>query len=248
MKKNFIELSQLIYNIAVIPNNHIFFNKNSMNEFPNNHIKTFKICKSNVSTVDYDRFEPNDNIYPGVLSETALLLNQALSMGYEFLWYEDDFKTKRIHSPGTSPQIKERATEILTYATNHDCWNYDHFWDKDGDIKELIYIEKRDAAGLLDRQKIKYSFKLDETFEVLIDKKPEELYEQLKREGLDQEEITRQLINTFQLKDYKLGILLDPDPPPPDPDPEKTKDAYRKRGTKRRLEAFPKNTPLSRKR
>ncbi|WP_319586773.1 hypothetical protein [uncultured Desulfobulbus sp.] len=216
MKERFIELAELVVDVAISQNNRSSLDCCSKESSPPEYKGRLKVRHTDGTITDDNRFEPSFNIFPNVLSETARLINQALHINdNEFLWWEYDFNKKNIHSSGNSPQIKNRAIDILTYATNHDCWNYNHFWDKDGDIKDLIYIEKTDAAGLLDRQNIKYSFDGEKKINEYVNKQPQEtdqqFCERLKNKGLELNIITRALKKQYKgICAFRVGVLLCP--------------------------------------
>lgn len=216
MKERLIELAELVVDVAISQNNRSSLDCCSKESFPPEYKGRLKVRHTDGTITDDNRFEPNINFFPNVLSETARLINQALHFdNYEFLWMEYDFSKKNKQSSRNSPQIKNRAKDILTYATNHDCWNYDHFWDKDGSIKELIYIEKTDADGLLDRQKIKHSFDGENKINEYVNKQPQEtdqeFCERLKNKGLELNIITRALKKQYKgICAFRVGVLLCP--------------------------------------
>lgn len=236
MKDRFIELAELVVDVVISQGKRSSLDRCSKESFPPEYRGRIKVRHIDGTISDDNRFDPNYNIRPNSLSNTAQIINQALNTDdYTFLWYEDDFDQKIIVQSKYSPDVRQKAIEILTYATKHDCWNYDHFWDIDGNIKDRIYLKKSDARGLMNRHHIKYSFKLDEAFDTRAKPHPQEsdekLCERLKKEGKDELSITRALKEDYpEISNYRLGKLVRPLPLPPDKDTEKTRDCYRGRG------------------
>ena len=233
MKDRFIELAALVVDIANTTDNLSFIDHGSTKNLPSEHRGRVKIRDEKGILIDDTRFECN--IFPNALSNMAQRLNQALHIDeYAYQWFEYDFGNKIIVPAINPAAVKEKAIDILTYATQHDCWNYDHFLDNDGQIKERIYLEKSYVIGLLNRHHIKNSFKPDSILDSAEQKKiklkhAKELCEQLKSKGFKEEKITLELLNFYpDISNYWLGILVRPTPPCPDPKNET--DCYRGRG------------------
>lgn len=219
MKENYIELTELIFDIATNPYNHSSLNLHQREDLPPGYKGRIKVRHADGTIIDDNRFEYNYYIFPNVLSNISRMLNQAMQSEYGYQLFEYDFD-QEIIIPANNPEyVLEKVKNILTYAVKHDCFNYDHFWNADGKITEMIYLKKSEARFFLDGNHIKYSSRIDETSNVRDNKQQfeyqKELCDRLKRENQDEIAITIKLLDEFKgITNHRLGKLVRPSPTP----------------------------------
>jgi len=197
MKDRFIELAELVVDVAISQGKRPSLDRCSKESFPPEYKGRIKVRHADGTISDDNRFDPNFNIFPSVLSTMARKINQAMHSEYGYQFFEEDIDQEIVLPAKNPADILKKVENILSYATKHDCWNYDHFWNTNGQIKDKIYLKKSEARYFLDGNSIKYSSKLDETFDVLVEQQPHEtdqqFCERLKNEGKKSHIIAREL-------------------------------------------------------
>jgi len=98
------------------------------------------------------RFGPHSNFYQSSLADTARRINQALALHPDIQWFEDDVENQIVISARNQAATRALAQDMLRYATKHDCWCREHFWNDDGQTTNNIYLTEDAAATLLAQQ------------------------------------------------------------------------------------------------